>query len=206
MCPFLSLTKDGMIESIAALRVTCRTLDSLKVKCEVVKPASDFALWTEKHGHIVLERSEATTVTNQSTFLRVDCVSWDLKASLVQSLPDIKWVNCQTDSDEIWEEDSDGIGASSSSIFLLLQCAVLFQRDDNDEDACVDTEYRFHSICSSTTCVEIAKWKALAMTPGSVWHLMLSVLREWEHVCVQKRREGQRGMKGWARESRCWSG
>lgn len=181
-----------MIESIAALRVTCGTLDLLTVKCEVVKPASDFALWTEKHGHIVLEQQQWT----EHIFV-CGLVSWDLKASSVQHLPDIKWVNYQTDSDEIWEEDSDGIGASSSSIF---------QRHDDDEDACVDSEYRFHSICSSTTCVEIAKWKALAMTPGSVWHLMLSALREWEHVCVQKRREGPRGMKGWARESRCWSG
>lgn len=81
----------------------------------------------------------------------------------------------------MWGEDSDGIGASSSSIFHLMTMKMR-----------VDTGYRFHSICSSTTCVETAKWKALAMTPGSGWHLMSSALREWEHVCVQREERNER--------------
>lgn len=103
-------------------------------------------------------------------------VSWDLKASRYQT---------SKLSDGFWWDLRRGQWRHRGFIFIHFS-------SDYDEDACVDAEYRFHSICSSTTCVETAKWKALAMTPGSVWHLMSSALREWEHVCVQREERNER--------------
>lgn len=52
----------------------------------------------------------------------------------------------------------------------------------------------------------VGKWKALATTPGSVWCSMFPSLQEYKCVCVQKRKDERRKMKGRVGESRCWSG